>query len=67
MSNTVLKHIMDLVKVELDSDNDSQPETLGTETQHIDLKQEKLPSPFTFVAVREVVSVDTTFSLCSYI
>jgi hypothetical protein len=56
MSNTVLKHIMDLVKVELDSDNESLSENSCSEAQRIGLKQEKLPAPFTFVAVKEVVS-----------
>jgi hypothetical protein len=60
MSNAVLKHRMDLVKVELDSDNESQSETSCTEAQQTDLKQEKLPAPFTFVAVREMVSSEET-------
>jgi len=53
---------MDLVKVELDSDNESQPETSCTKAQQADLKQENHHAPFVFVAVTEVVSVDgTTF------
>jgi hypothetical protein len=52
---------MDLVKVELDSDNESQPETSCTKVQQADLKQEN-HAPFVFVEVTEVVSVDgTTF------
>lgn len=58
MSNTTLKRSMDLVKVELDSDSESQPETSSTETQETDLKQEKPPAPFAFVAVTEVVSAE---------
>jgi hypothetical protein len=58
MSNTVLKHVMDLVKVELDSDNESQPETSCTKAQQADLKQENHHAPFVFVAVTEVVSAD---------
>jgi len=60
MSNTVLKHVMDLVKVELDSDSESQPETSCTKAQQADLKQENHHAPFVFVAVTEVVSVDDT-------
>ena len=51
---------MDLVKVELDSDNESQPETSCTKAQQGDLKQENHHAPFMFVAVTEVVSVDDT-------
>jgi hypothetical protein len=58
MSNTALKRDMDLVKVEMDSDSESQPEDSSTEAQETDLKQERLPAPFTFVAVTEVVSAD---------
>lgn len=54
---------MDLVKVELDSDSESQSKTACTEAQQTDLKQENLPAPFTFVAVREVVSSVDTFHL----
>jgi hypothetical protein len=56
MSNTVLNHVMDLVKVELDSDHESQPETSFTKAQQADLKQENHHAPFVFVAVTEVVS-----------
>jgi hypothetical protein len=53
---------MDLVKVELDSDSDSQPEMSPTEAQQNDLKQERIPAPFAFVAVTEIVSTyDITF------
>jgi hypothetical protein len=58
MSNTALKRNMDLVKVELDSDSESQPETSSTEAQQTDLKREELPAPFTFVGVTEVVSAE---------
>lgn len=47
---------MDLVKVELDSDHESQPETSFTKAQQADLKQENHHAPFVFVAVTEVVS-----------
>jgi hypothetical protein len=70
MSNTALKRDMDLVKVELDSDSESQPETSSTEARQADLKQERLPAPFTFVAVTEVVSADDItfcFSICKWI
>jgi hypothetical protein len=60
MSNTVMKHAMELVKVELDSDNESQPEISCTKAQQADLKQENHDAPFVFVAVTEVVSVDDT-------
>ena len=66
MSNTVLKHVMDLVKVELDSDNESQPETSCTKVQQADLKQENHHAPFVFVAVTEVVSVDDKLSLFTF-
>jgi hypothetical protein len=70
MSNIALKRDMDLVKVELDSDSESQPETSSTEAQQTDLKQEKFPAPFTFVAVTEVVSADDVtfcFRICNRI
>jgi hypothetical protein len=70
MSNTALKRPMDLVKVELDSDSESQPETSSNEAQQTDLKQEKLLAPFTFVAVTEVVSADDItfcFRICRQI
>jgi hypothetical protein len=67
MSNTVLNHVMDLVKVELDSDNESQPETSCTKAQQADLKQENHHAPFVFVAVTEVVSVDDTTFIISFV
>jgi hypothetical protein len=70
MSNSALKRNMDFVKVELDSDSESQPETSSTEAQQTDLKQEKPPAPFTFVAVTEVVSADVVtfcFRICNQI
>lgn len=56
---------MDLVKVELDSDNESQPETSCIKAQQADLKQEDQHAPFVFVAVTEVVSVDDTTFCCT--
>jgi hypothetical protein len=67
MSNTALKQNMDLVKVELDSDSESQPEMSPTEEQQTDLKQEKVPAPFAFVAVTEMVSTyDMVFCSRTY-